>query len=76
MTTPIYVYAAHRFSRGVAFDADPASDDVILYADTRAEAIERARTELSIPDPRPGGSARAYAHATARALLRQLGDGA
>lgn len=39
-------------------------------------AIERARMELSIRDPRPGGAGRAYAHAPARAVLRQLGDGA
>lgn len=73
MNTSIYVYAAHRFTRGIAFDAARETDDVIHYADTRAEAIERARMELSIRDPRPGGSSRAYAHATAHAVLHQLG---
>lgn len=79
MNTSIYVYAAHRFTRGIVFGAEIESDDailcgdIVLYADSAEEAIERARTELSIRDPLPWGTARAYAHATARAVLYQLG---
>lgn len=72
MTTeePIYVYPEQSIYRGVT---DGEASDAVLYADSEAEAIERAREDLALTDPRPGGAAYAYAHATARAVLRHFG---
>jgi hypothetical protein len=66
----IYVYAEQCISRGIARDPNPDSDDVTLYADSEAEAIETARADLvHHANTGAGGS---YARQTARRVLDAL----